>query len=131
MVYRYDGSQIWSQRECLQFLFQLGLAQQIAQRRTEIIKVLERGLSRLAFPGNVKICVVRIDQEELFLGFAILPSHSSGFFQPQDATLAARNAGSLVNLNESSFEAFQLVVMIIDRTSCCANVDSLAIKRNT
>src|SRR3954469_19594742 len=63
--------------EILKFLFEFGLAEQVAKRRTEIVEVSDRRLACLALARNIEISRFAITNEELLFGISIFPAHLS------------------------------------------------------
>src|SRR5258708_29471332 len=107
---------IRSKRETVELFLQLSLAQEIAQRRADVIKLLYVGPSGLALSWDIEISRLAVSEKEFLSGLVVLPTHSARLLQPENPTLAAGDSGTGVSLSKCGLETFE-----IDRKSTRLN----------
>ena len=97
-----------------QLLFQHRVAQQKAQRRTQVVQLLGRNALDLRVAARIEPGVFAVEQEELAGGLGVLPAHTPRFDQQQRSTLGAAHPHALVALREAGAERVKLVVVAVD-----------------
>src|ERR1019366_5316735 len=109
-------------RQAHEFLLQFGLAQQIAQRGTQIIQLLDRSAPHLPLPRNVKPCRRAVGKKHLGTRLVVVPAHAAGLFERQRAALLARHSGSRVGLGKLRLQRLQVVIALINLVGDGVNV---------
>ncbi len=112
-----------------EFLFQLGVSEQVAQRRSQVVEPLDRGAARLPLARNIKPGALAVGDEKLLHRIVVFPTHSAGLFQPHRPGLAARQPASAIALAEAGFERGQAVVVLIDVVGNAVHVKRLGLSR--
>src|SRR5215469_13591141 len=93
-----DRVNVRRKREGIELLFEPGLAEEVTQRRAQVLKVFCRRISCLTITGHIEPGRLAVAQEELGTRLLIIPPHASRFLQQQDAILATLDSISCVAL---------------------------------
>src|SRR5208337_1745290 len=90
-------------------------AKQKCDRGTNVVQTPQIRLSELLFRRQVKPHTLAVADKQLHSWRTVLPTHLARLFQPQCTRFLALGARSAVDLGKVSFQAAQMVVMVVDR----------------
>ena len=101
------------ERQPLELLLQLRVAEQKAQRRTQIVHLRGGHTLHLGIPGGIEPGILAVQQKNLPRRIAIAPMHLSRFTQQQSAALFAVDAHSVKALGEGGAQRMETVVVLV------------------
>ncbi len=102
------------ERQPVEFLLQLRVAQQKAQRRTQIVQLRGGHTLHLGISGGIEPGIFAIEQKNLAWRIGIAPVHLARLAQQQSPALFAIDAHSMKALGEGGAQRMEAVVVLID-----------------
>ena len=100
--------------EVIDLFLKLGMAEEEAERRAEIVELLGTHALDLRVTPGVEPGVFAVEKEELAGGAGVVPAHAAGLEEQERTAFNARAAHSFVVFGELGFEGVELVVVMID-----------------
>lgn len=99
--------------EVVHLFFELGVAEEEAQRGAQIVEVLGGDALGGGVAGGVEVGVMSVENEEFSGWVGVGPAHAAGLFEQQGAGLAAVDAHSRVGLSEIDLKRAEGIVMVV------------------
>src|SRR5579871_6592684 len=93
-----------SQRQMFHLLFELGMAEQEAQWRTQVVELFCGNALYARIAGGVEPCEFSIEKKDFSWRRTVIPLHAAGLFEQQRTTFSALYTHALIGFSEAGFE---------------------------
>ena len=100
--------------EVVDFFFELGVAEEEAERRTEIVELLGCDALDLRVAFGVEPGVFAVEEKELAGWIGVVPAHAAGLEEEEGSAFGADAAEAFVGFGELGFEGMEVVVVVVD-----------------
>ena len=104
----------WGDGEGVEFLGELGVAEQEPEGRAEVVELLGGSAGDLRVAGGEEPGELAVEDEELAGGRVVAPAHTAGLLEQEGAGLGAVEAHAGVVLGVAGAEGGEVVVVVVD-----------------